>query len=655
MCSLVTLAACDGGGDGAPWTLRPTVTEVVSERAGTVTSTTISDADRDGNRIAILRPSTSAESFLNYPWISISDDLGKTWRHVWVPKEIRLDLGGDSYQIGIHLQEGRVFLFLSADAGNSFSVWRVWEINLDTGEPTEAPIPLTRSGFFMEHHADGPLRYVTAEGAPFFVTEIDPTKGEVSYEEFGCSGRACDVPMFYSRDGGNTWDGYNVSAPGKDSCSAHLDVTAKTTTQACIHRPLWPVGVYTEIPRVAYRGDTPYMLWSTPPDQDSPQSYATALIPGTSPTVSETLQLGPGRVRTYNSVGTFPRRRFGDFTFLEYAQGPGDLVTLTEAGAERAAIPITPCTQDDGCGYVGGPDAGYGQVQWIVPIDNGEHLIFYSTVIDATGTGAIYVAREKATLVPVTGSEPPPVTTVDLPAGAQPMNELERACALYANCHPYPTIGYKMCLERWITESPNRPGVTAARARFLAAATRCASLDALESSACPAECTEAGGTCAGGTGTCSNEIIPVALGTCGQCDANGNYIYCAGTRGFAVACGAGTVCSQYAGCVLSDLDGCDAYAPSPSCVSGGVQTCSSSRLVTLAHCDLEGAACDAGTATCVPSSSEGACTPSTFQSQCASATHVLQCSYGQIKYIACSDLDPSYTECLPVAEGVMCH
>ena len=77
----------------------------------------ITDVDRDGDRIALLRPSNSTQSTLIYANLSLSDDLGKTWQHVQVRREIARELGGDTHQIGVHLEGGKVYLLLSRDIG----------------------------------------------------------------------------------------------------------------------------------------------------------------------------------------------------------------------------------------------------------------------------------------------------------------------------------------------------------------------------------------------------------------------------------------------------------------------------------------------------------------------------------------------------------
>lgn len=657
-------AGCGGNEEGA-WKLRPNVTEVLTWPAGTISASVITDVDRDGDRIILLRPSNSSASTFIYAYLSLSEDLGKTWRHVQVRREIATELGGDTHQIGVHLQDGKVYLMLSRDIGSSLPAWAVFEVDMATGDTTEVPIGPTRTGWFSERRPDGHLRYGLSAGSfgisPHTLFELDPSTGEGTYENFPCTGMACTTPYFHSSDGGETWDGYTQVQPGLPVCVTHWDVASVTATEACVTRPQWPATDFNYLPTVTFRGATPYMVWSTG-EQGSEQAYATALLPGNPPTVSETLLLGPGTIAPRFRTGTFVRRRFARFELVEKSEGVGRLTRLAASGPEQVSFPVTPCTVDAGCGFEDparfSPTFGYGQVQWLVPLEDGSYLVFYTTVLDASDARAIYVAREQPSFGPITGGVPPPVPTVDLPAGAQPMNALEKACAVFANCQQFDTtVVYKQCLARWITETARRPGLDAARARFIAAATTCASLDAVAASGCPLECTESGGTCgAGGTGPCSTEVAHVP-GDCNTCDLDGNFLSCSSTRTFQVACGGGTVCASGYGCALSGPNACDAHQPSPGCVGDAARDCASpSQVLTLAHCELAGATCSMPTpftATCVPTSGEGACSVATYGHQCASGTHLLTCGYGQIKYVACSEL--GHAECVVSAGGAICR
>jgi len=658
--ALALLPSC--GGDDGPWKLRPNVTTVLSSEAAIIDETIITDVDREGDRIVLLRPSSSTQSTFIYVYLSLSDDLGKTWRHLQVPREVMSELGGDTHQIGVHLEHGKLYLMLSRDIGSHLPAWAVFDIDLTTGAATELVIPAIRTGWFAEKRPEGTLRYALASNlygaSPLTLFELDPATGTGSYEEFPCTGMACTTPVFHSVDGGETWDGYTQVQPNLPVCVTHWDVATVTATEACVNRPAWPAVDYNYIPTMMFRGTTPYMAWSTGAN-GSEQAYATALIPGNPTKVSETLMLGPGKITTGFRTGSMVRYRFASFELIEKPGGIGYLARLADAGPERVEFPVTPCVVDEGCGFQddgfeGTPTFGYGQVQWILPLEGGEYLVFYTTVLDAHGKQAIYMAHERPRFGPITGAVPPPGATVDLPAGAQPMNELERACAVYAGCGLFdPTYDYKSCLKQWITEDATRPGLVAARARFIAAATSCPSLSALATSSCPLECTLSGGTCGpGGTGPCSNEV-PYVAGNCNTCDGSGNFLWCPGQRTFQVACGGGTVCSSGYGCALPGSNACLAYPP--ACVSGDVRICSASQQLTLEDCSLEGAMCEASatTVSCVPTSTQGACSPATYGMQCVSGTHLLTCAYGQIRYVACSDL--GYTECIREDTGALCH
>ncbi|MDX2088655.1 MAG: hypothetical protein SFX73_12440 [Kofleriaceae bacterium] len=647
---LSLLAACGGDGNDALWTLRPNTVEVYGAANTVEGNLAVVDADRDGDRIALVRLSSGG---LLYVYLDLSDDLGRTWRSLQVRKAVS-ELGGDSFQIGVHLEHGKVYLMLSRDIGSSWPAFAIFDVDTTTGETTEVVFyPPVHTGWFTERQPDGKLWYMKGHGFHSFVT-LDPATGAQTWKEVPCTGMACTVPTFRSLDGGATWDGYSQADGTHDVCRLHYDVATDTASQLCVHRPSWPSVEGLSVPVIMFRGTTPYSAWST-----EGQAYATALVSGAT-SVSETLQLGPGVIDTKHRTGNFVRPRFAEFELVDSPDYFGNLARLTDNGAEWVVFPFTPCVADNGCGYgdsfFGPPTYGYGQLQWLLPTDQGDYLAFYTMMIDSEGKQALYMTHEVPTFAPVVGGAPPPDRPIELPAGAQPMNELEKACALHANCIGHDTtIIYSQCLKRWTTESATRPGVAAGRTRFLAAATSCASLNAIAASGCTLECTESGGTCGGGgIGPCSTSV-PYVAGNCFSCTGNGGYVWCPdGAQAFEVACGGGTVCSPGWGCALTGTLACEPYAPYPACEGDTVRNCDdASKLLTYTDCGLQGGVCNATTGTCAPATSGGTCTPAEYMTECASATHLLTCAYGQIQYTACSDW--GYTECVAQAGGAICH
>lgn len=649
---LSALAGCDSGGGGSgSWKLRPNTVEIFA--GGTSTGHfTVNDADRDGDRIALLRLDAS----IQYATIFLSDDRGKTWRAIFVPKAIQSELGGNSFQVGVFLSRGRVYLALSGNLnGSMVPSWNLFDIDLVTGEPTRIVAEDSESGWFVERRPDGHMGYMVPNaGAPFHM-DLDPATGQFTRTVLAC-GAACDVQTFRSVDGGNTWDGFTRFTKGGGVCQVHYDVATTSLTTTCLPRGFIAEDTST-LPVITFRDTTPYLAWSPVVHQ----AYATTVVPGTPVTESETLRLGPGLIDARFRFGNFERPRYADFDLLVGpSYGVGHLAKLTAAGAQWADLRITPCVVDDGCGYEGVPEYGYGQVQWVLPTGEGDYFVFYTIVTEGVnGSEAMYMTRESPPLVPVVGDEPPPpVTLAPLPAGTQPMNALEKACVVWTGCETFDAFfNYQRCLQTWTTDVAHRPGLAVARTRFIAAATSCAALDSVATSGCPLDCTASGGSCAGGT--CSTEV-PYVQSSCGTCDVNGKYQLCSWDttptpRMFAVACGNGTTCSSGFGCVLTGTNACDAYVQ--ACSNDTLRNCSQpAQLLTQTSCDLEGAVCsDVGTPKCAPSSSQGACDSSQFgyRMQCANADELVACAYGQYRFVGCSSL--GYDGCYSVQGGARCQ
>src|SRR4051812_36635376 len=98
--ALALVAGCDDDENG--WKIRSNVSEVFRSPSAIISTTVITDVDRDGDRIILLRPSNASSSFFIYAHLSLSEDLGKTWHHVQVRREVASELGGDTFQIGVH-------------------------------------------------------------------------------------------------------------------------------------------------------------------------------------------------------------------------------------------------------------------------------------------------------------------------------------------------------------------------------------------------------------------------------------------------------------------------------------------------------------------------------------------------------------------------
>lgn len=395
----VGLTACGGPTASAPESLRDNV-RVVYAAEHAVEQVVVTDADQDGDRIVLLRMSTGG---VFYATLEISDDAGETWRSKQVRKEIVGELGGDSNQIGVHLQDGRVYLMLSRNVGSSWPVWAVFEVDTATGDTTEVVFSsYAHVGWYPERGPDGHLRYVAGHGLNGYA-DLDPATGTHTWTAVACQGMGCTAPAFRSGDGGATWVGYSQPDATHDVCVLRFEVASGAASQACVPRPTWPGTDYGYAPTVMFRGTTPYMTWST-----VDQAYATAILPGDPPTVSETLALGPGIISPGFRTGTLVRPRYADFELIEggYAPEIGNLARLTDAGAEGVLLPRTPCKDDDACLYLGGA-YGYGAVHWVLPTGDGDYLVFYSLIVDEEGRETLFVARETPTFTPVEGATPP--------------------------------------------------------------------------------------------------------------------------------------------------------------------------------------------------------------------------------------------------------
>jgi len=179
--------------------------------------------------------------------------------------------------------------------------------------------------------------------------------------------------------------------------------------------------------------------------------------------------LGPGTLADQNFLG---QRRFGDFLVL--AQRSENAMTVQprprlvgfapNGDVQDVELPWTPCEGGETCGY--GREGAYGTVRWILPMDDGEQLVFH--IVGQTSTGLpqlLVMTREHAKL------SAPTFTPVDLGAlpgrpGLKPAPKAVQQCARAVACGYH--VNLPGCQQYWSTVRHGPDGSDDLFAAFLA-------------------------------------------------------------------------------------------------------------------------------------------------------------------------------------------
>jgi hypothetical protein len=181
--------------------------------------------------------------------------------------------------------------------------------------------------------------------------------------------------------------------------------------------------------------------------------------------------LGPGTLADQNFNGA--HRRFGDFLVL--TQSGEDAMTTqprprlvgfaANGDVQDVELPWTPCDGGETCGY--GRAGVYGTVRWILPMDDGEQLVFH--IVGQTSTGLpqlLVMTREHAKL------SAPTFTPVDLGAlpgrpGLRPAPKSVQQCVRAVSCGYH--VNLPGCQQYWSTVRRGPDGSDELFAAFLAA------------------------------------------------------------------------------------------------------------------------------------------------------------------------------------------
>jgi hypothetical protein len=181
------------------------------------------------------------------------------------------------------------------------------------------------------------------------------------------------------------------------------------------------------------------------------------------------IDLGPGAptLDNFNSM----RRRYGDFIVVANTDPmtiqprPRLIRVAADDQIEDVDMPWTPCEDGNTCGY--GQPGFYGTVRWIVPMDDGDVLVFHVVGKTSDGTPQILlVTREHPSMHPAS-FEP-------LELGILPSRpELKPAPPAVTQCMRAVTCGYHAnlaaCQDYWSTVRRGVDGTDTAFAAFVAA------------------------------------------------------------------------------------------------------------------------------------------------------------------------------------------
>lgn len=613
----------------------------------------VSDVDRDGDRVAVLRISGGEQAIL-----FLSEDLGATWKEIVIDTGLTADLLWDQQGLGVHVFGGEVYLLLSrsrigAGGGTYPELWPL-RVDLAAGSVTAAG-PQSPSVAFPQKRPNGRLRAMSGDGdfrsGETWPTEIDwdPISGEsTTTGRLGCTGLPCRPTLWASADNGASFEGFTPIEGATEVCRVHWGEGDGAVTPGCVSRGQWPQPDTSQRAHIIFRGSVPFNTWTVGED-----AVAAGITLGTSPQVTALVPLGRGKVGEFK-MGRMGRPRFGAPLLLDDPTPPkegfatGRLVELTPTGAQELVFRQTPCVSDTFCGYGGGPTFGYRLLQWLEPLGGGEYLAFWTVQSEANDNQqTLYVSRERPTLKEVTsGGLDAGSGTSPIPAypEAHPMTPLEKMCARQASCPPYTTT-FQACVAAWTVEDDFLPGTARARELFLATPPGCG----FSNSYC-VQCRVAGGTCAdldGGSGTvgstlCSPLVANPDYQQCSRCIA-GSAVICLGNAAGNVGqlktrCeDFGLTCNQS---TSSAVGGC---GRSPRC-TGLAGRCEAGVSVgcdpdmgreVRSRCDLLGAQCSA--AGCSDGTGAGRSACANFAPRCE-GSYLVGCGSGRIHYVDCTEL-----------------
>ncbi len=566
----------------------------------------VQDAVRDGNKVYVIANTNHV-----IPVLFVSEDAGRTWKSHTLPSSYDVVEGvpdGSPGFYALYPWHGQLYMLVDAITFTmQVHYWAVATVDLaaNTYRLNGAELPGGRV------HFGGGIGLVG-------LTE----HGNVNWQRFdfdaGALATSGSLPMTaLVPTGWASADGQVLEAiaerqtPKRELCYERLDTADMLNPLAlyCLPRTEVPMSKGAEDARsVPMRGG-----WGWVTDFYN-HAMAMRFTPGAAfgTAAIESFDLGPGKARDFN--GETMRPRYGDFVLVSEEPGPpvqrSHLVRIPASGpVEAVSLPRTPCEGGGSCGF-GDFGHGYGSVQFVLPMDGGDVLVFHVVnQYDNKIRQLLLVTREHPTFHATSYPALPPGPVPMLPP-AQPAGLLDRQCMRAVACglHSVQTS----CLTYWRDVRHGLGGVDTAYAAFLAVPTPPAGT----APSSPAACAMFDGVYPDRRPS----TVPCAPG----CDHNVATFSCTGSIKaipipLRLDCGAfGTTCRTDATgrglCEDRDItpDECE------TCVNGVAVRCSDLQAPRMEHCEALGMHCRSDTlngqtrATCSP----GTCTPLNVSREC---------------------------------------
>ncbi|MBZ0237242.1 MAG: hypothetical protein K8M05_33265, partial [Deltaproteobacteria bacterium] len=426
----------------------------------TWTDLVIQDAAREGDHVALL-------VYLSQPGGSFgvvlaeSDDLGRTWTSRFLGSP---PTGGGSPA-------------LQLDGDKTYIHWVVWIEAPLGGRPIGSRWELGPTGIERtELHDTGMMAQIlSAENgtARAFIgpTDLnDPRSGflELSWRAseptaraaVRCAGVLGCNPHLLTADGVTFvghFDRYeSVGGAAQPTAACFYSTSAQDV--ACAPWSSWPAPAAESNEAAAVIHETNGDVAAARLYEQGGRTYAQRLLPGTS-ALGPRIDFDEGRPPRYGEPAMYVswRPRFRGLTGVVRPSGYMELYRLRGiGGVDRVVFPDSPCATLESCAEA--PFFGYGQAQWLLPLDGDDSLVFYvvdSYLGEVSNHQWIYASRETITYEELAAPQEDPDL---LYPGWRPASALEAMCVRAASCYPDAGVIPSQCAGYWSATASSEPG-----------------------------------------------------------------------------------------------------------------------------------------------------------------------------------------------------
>ena len=368
------------------------------------------DAVRDGDTIYVI---VNVEYL---PTLLVSKDAGVTWTtHALPPSYDKVegiaDLTPGNY--ALYPWQGQLYMLVAATTYTARVGYRaIAAVNLETNDYSLRKETLSSgpvsfgSGIVLVAKSeggsptDGSLAYGNVYWTRYdFSSDTVLARGEVQL-----AGTNLAPSNWASADGQElvALSGRTPANAPVEVCRVSLDTTTggNTLTPACLSELRTPLGKPDDThPVITDKG----VAWIT---ALGGHGFLVNLTAGESLT-AKAIDLGPGLPVSQNFTMSHPM--FGDFFVLQ-PQGEDAMMSqpkprlvgfAADGSVQDVELPWTPCEGGETCGY--GQPGAYGTVRWILPMNDGEQLVFHVVGKNSNGLPQLLVmTHEHAKLTPAT-------------------------------------------------------------------------------------------------------------------------------------------------------------------------------------------------------------------------------------------------------------